>query len=577
MSSIIRGSERKPVADRENIKPYDPTETFCVTVHVRRQNQADLDSVVAQQGRLSPDEFYKRFSAADADIEAVRAFAQDNALTVESAESKTRSVRLSGTAEKMAAAFGVNLSHYKHAGKTFRIREGGIQVPENLAEVVTGVFGFDNRPVAKPRLVARRHTAATSFNATQVAALYNFPPGSGSGEGIAAIELGGGFESTDLSTYFANLGISPAPEVTAVSVDGATNAPTGDPSGPDGEVELDIEVCGAVAPAASIKVYFAPNTNQGFLDAVTAAVNDSSVTLISISWGAPEVDWTTSVMTSFDQEFQAAGVLGKTVFVASGDNGSSDGASGNNVDFPASSPHAVGCGGTTLTASGDAITSEVVWNSDGGASGGGVSNVFPKPSYQANANVPAPTVSGGGRGVPDVAGDADPNTGYNVVVDGTSTVFGGTSCVAPLYAGLFARINSTLVASGKPRVGFMNAQLYVNESDFNDITSGNNGSFSAAIGWDACTGLGSPKGTALLSTLSDAVPTPTPMPTPAPAATYENWLKALTAWIAANPPTPTSAPAATYENWLNALAAWIAANPATQDTSTEVDDTGEDI
>jgi hypothetical protein len=123
----------------------------------------------------------------------------------------------------------------------------------------------------------------------------------------------------------------------------------------------------------------------------------------------------------------------------------------------------------------------------------------------------------------------------------------------------------------------MNAQLYANESEFNDITSGNNGAFSAAIGWDACTGLGSPKGTALLSTLSDAVPTPTPMPTPAPAATYENWLKALTAWIAANPPTPTSAPAATYENWLNALAAWIAANPATQDTSTEVDDTGEDI
>jgi kumamolisin len=151
MSSIIHGSERKPVADRENIKPYDPTETFSVTVHVRRQNQAGLDSLVAQQGRLSPEEFYKRFSAADADIEAVRAFAQDNSLTVESAESKTRSVRLSGTAEKMAAAFGVDLSHYKHAGKTFRIREGGMQVPENLAEVVTGGFG-SGRAVRGSRL-----------------------------------------------------------------------------------------------------------------------------------------------------------------------------------------------------------------------------------------------------------------------------------------------------------------------------------------------------------------------------------------------------------------------------------------
>jgi kumamolisin len=501
--SVIPGSERKPVADRENLKPYDPGETFSVTVHVRRQNQADLDAIVAARGQLSPEEFYQRFSASEQDIAALRSFAEQNGLMVERAEPRSRSVLLSGTAEKMAQAFQVNLGKYQHAGKTYRIREGSIQVPDNLAGVVTGVFGFDTRPVAKPRLVAHRHVTptTTSFNATQLASLYNFPSGNGSGEGIAVIELGGGFNVSDLSTYFYNLGISPVPSVTAVGVDGATNSPTGDPNGPDGEVELDIEISAAIAPAATIKAYFGPNTNQGFLDAVTAAVNDSSITLLSISWGAPEADWTASAMTSFDQEFQAAGVLGRTVFVASGDNGSSDGLPGNNVDFPASSPHAVGCGGTTITVSGNSITSEVVWNSDGGASGGGVSNVFPKPSYQANVNVPAPTTSSGGRGVPDVAGDADPNSGYNVVVDGTSTAFGGTSCVAPLYAGLFARINSALVASGKPRVGFVNAALYADEIDFNDITSGNNGAFSASVGWNPCTGLGSPKGTALLTAL----------------------------------------------------------------------------
>jgi len=285
----------------------------------------------------------------------------------------------------------------------------------------------------------------------------------------------------------------------AVSVDHGRNHPTGDPNGPDGEVMLDIEVAGAIAPGAKIAVYFAPNTDAGFLDAITTAIHDTRnrPSVISISWGGPESSWTQQSMTAFDQAFQAAAAMGITVCAASGDNGSSDGVTdgADHVDFPASSPFCLACGGTNLQASGASISSETVWNdgANGGAGGGGVSSFFALPSWQNGLTV---TKSGGGatplanRGVPDVSGDADPQTGYDVRVDGHNAVFGGTSAVAPLWAGLIARINS---AKGNP-VGYINAQLYQNPAALNDITQGNNGDFSAAKGWDACTGLGSPDG-----------------------------------------------------------------------------------
>jgi kumamolisin len=301
-----------------------------------------------------------------------------------------------------------------------------------------------------------------------------------------------------LNAYFSELKID-APAVSSVSVDHATNRPTGDPNGPDGEVMLDIEVAGAIAPAARIVVYFAPNTDAGFLDAITTAVHDTTnkPSVISISWGGPESSWTQQSMTAFDEAFQAAGTMGITVCVASGDNGSSDGVNDgvDHVDFPASSPYALACGGTSLTASNGKITRETVWNdgASGGAGGGGVSAFFALPAWQEGLRI---TNSQGvksplqNRGVPDVAGDADPQTGYDVRVDGSNTVFGGTSAVAPLWAGLVARINSL---KGKP-LGYINPQLYKNASGLNDITQGTNGDFSAAPGWDPCTGLGTPDG-----------------------------------------------------------------------------------
>jgi kumamolisin len=355
----------------------------------------------------------------------------------------------------------------------------------------------------RPAVGNNSHAAAASvsYSPTQVAGFYGFPAGSGEGECVALIELGGGYRPADLSTYFAGLGVS-APTVVAVSVDHGTNSPTGDGNGPDGEVMLDVEVVGAIVPKAKIAVYFAPNTDAGFLDAITTAIHDTTnkPSVISISWGGPESSWTSQAMTAMDEAFQAAAALGITVCVASGDNGSSDGVTGggDHVDFPASSSFALACGGTSLQATQTAISSESVWNdgSSGGASGGGISSFFPLPTWQKGLsarNAKGQSVALTMRGVPDVAGDADPSTGYNVRVDGSNAVIGGTSAVAPLWAALVARINAI---NGKP-AGLLSPQLYSHAGALRDITQGNNGDFEASAGWDACTGLGSPNGKSL--------------------------------------------------------------------------------
>jgi kumamolisin len=273
---------------------------------------------------------------------------------------------------------------------------------------------------------------------------------------------------------------------------------------------LDIEVSASVAPGAKIVVYFAPNTDQGFIDAVTTAAHDTTLrpSIISISWGGPESSWPTQARNSLNSACQDAATMGVTVFVASGDSGAADGSSNGalEVDFPSSSPYVIGCGGTKLAINGSVISSEVTWNelsADEGATGGGVSEVFTLPSFQSGATVPAAPNGFKGRGVPDVCGDADPASGYDVLVDGESTVIGGTSAVAPLWAGLVARINQSI---GKP-AGYLNPLIYSanavagTSAEFHDITSGSNGGYSAAPGWDPCTGLGSPNGAALLAAL----------------------------------------------------------------------------
>jgi kumamolisin len=510
----LSGSDRAPLPGARPIGKADPAERLEVSLIVRRRSAQELKDRVAQQAaagkstaHIKRADFARQFGADPQDLAAVKTFATSHGIAVVQEDAARRTVVLSATVAQFNAAFGVDLQQFEHDGGSYRGRTGTIHLPDELNGVVEAVLGLDNRSQARPHFRHRPnpgnvhwHPAAgsTSFTATQLASLYNFPGGDGSGECIALIELGGGYRTTDLRSYFSGLKLKP-PKVSAVSVDHGRNHATGDPNGPDGEVMLDIEVAGAIAPGAKIVVYFAPNTDAGFLDAVTTAIHDTTnkPSVISISWGGPESSWTAQAMTAFDQAFQAAAAIGISVCVASGDNGSGDGVAdgADHVDFPASSPYALACGGTSVQAANGKLAGETVWNdgANAGAGGGGVSSFFATPTWQQGLQTTRTGGAGGPlqfRGVPDVSGDADPQTGYDIRVDGQSAVFGGTSAVAPLWAGLLARINA---AKGGP-VGLIHPQLYRNATALNDITQGNNGDFAAAAGWDACTGLGSPDG-----------------------------------------------------------------------------------
>jgi kumamolisin len=532
----VPGSERRVLAGARVVGTPHPKERIEVTLYVRPRS-----GITAMRGTLAADrlgaimpgerrhmtreEFTAAYGEDPRDLARVADFAERHGLTVTEVSPAKRSVVLSGTVAAFCDAFGVSLATYEYWGGTYRGRVGMVHVPAEFAEIVQGVFGLDNRPQAKPhfRLFKEASTdeisddnksspqfTTASFTPTQLGRLYNFPPGlNGHGQCIAIIELGGGYRPHDLTAYFAQLGVR-EPNVKAMTVDGTHNHPTGNPNGPDGAVILDLEVAGALAPGAQFVVYFAPNTDRGFLDAIKAAIHDNHYrpSVISISWGGPESSWTALALQACDQAFQEAAALGITVCCAAGDDGSSDGITDGyaHVDFPASSPYVLGCGGTRLETLNTAINREVVWNEGtmAGATGGGISEFFALPGFQKHVSVP-PSVNPGskqGRGVPDVAADADPATGYLLRVDRRQVIVGGTSAVAPLWAALIALINQRL---GHP-VGYLNPLLYsgqiVNTGALHDIISGNNGAYQARRGWDPCTGWGTPNGTKLMEILA---------------------------------------------------------------------------
>lgn len=494
----LAGSERKVPEGARRVRDAHPDSPVEVTLVLRRRtetgaaNQGSKGKRTSAKGAKTTSltdraEFASQFGADPQDIARVEDFAHTHGLTVTAVNPAARSMRLAGTVSQMNAAFEVDLGHYQMERETFRGREGRISLPADLAPAVRAVLGLDNRRQAKPHSRwVRPEVSARAYSPQEVAQHYHFPTdANGSGQCIAIIELGGGYQPHDLNTYFRNLRLS-TPRITAVSVGGARNLPGVDTDA-DGEVALDIEVIGAIAQGAELAVYFGSQASDGFYNAIAAALHDTMrrPSIISISWGGPEAAWTEQAMTAYDELFADAAALGVTVYAASGDQGAKDGLSeGTNVDFPASSPHVVGCGGTTLT-----TESETVWNElpAGGATGGGVSRFFPLPAYQQAAGVPD-----GHRGVPDVAGDADPATGYRVRVNGQDTVIGGTSAVAPLWAALTALINQKIGQS----VGDLHEKLYAKTAAqaFHDITMGNNDGYSAGRGWDPCTGLGSPDG-----------------------------------------------------------------------------------
>jgi len=513
----LAGSERKPLAHARPLGPVDPHEKIEVSVYLRAPASEELRAVLARPAQsperhLTRQEYSENYGASSEDVAKVEQFAREHDLTIVEKNVAARKVVLAGTAAAMSRAFATRLQKYEHPDGTFRGRSGPLHVPRMLDQVVVGVFGLDDRPQASTDVKRYRpmgQANAIAYTPPQLARYYDFPANAnGTGQCIAIIELGGGFTSSDLQTYFQQLNV-PFPQVTSLAVDGGHNLPIGEPQSADGEVYLDIEVAGAIAPGARIAVYFAPNTDRGFLDAITQAIHDSAnaPSVLSISWGSAEASWTAQAMQVMDQAFQTAAALGITICCAAGDTGSADGLSDGqaHVDFPASSPYALACGGTRLVAANGSITSERAWNdSPTSSTGGGISDYFPVPAWQAQTNIP-PSVNDGhkGRGMPDVAGNADPQTGYMVHADGQDLVLGGTSAVAPLWAALIALINQQ---QGKS-VGYLNPILYqhydqlVQANALRDITSGDNGAYAAGVGWDACTGVGTPDGANLLKAL----------------------------------------------------------------------------
>lgn len=529
----LPGSRRDLLPNSRPAGPVDRSELASVTVRVRsRGDRSDLAKTVydlaaqplANRTYLTHAQLEHKFGADPADLDAIEGFAHDHDLTVVRRSAAERSIVLRGRLGDLLAAFHADVQLYHHAGGTYRGRLGEIQVPKALDGVVTGVFGFDTRPHRRaPRPLAGRAGPGgqDGVPATEFATRYAFPSQQGgvaldgTGQTIGIIELGGGYRASDLKVFFNEIG-SPEPHVTSISVDHAGDSPSTADSA-DGEVMLDIEVAGAVVPKAKIAVYFAPNNgDKGFIDAISAAVHDTErkPSVISISWGGPENLSDQQGINAYHELFAAAGALGITVCIASGDHGTADMDAQDwdgkiHVDYPASDDLVLACGGTQI-ANGE----DVVWNDGtpfdktvagggGWASGGGISEVFPVPAYQQNASVPVSIDDGKpGRGVPDIAMSA---TDYFTRVDTEEGASGGTSAVAPLMAALVARLNQ---AKAK-RVGFLNPFLYANASNgaVTDVISGTNAiagtvrGYNAGPGWDACTGLGAPVGTTILNLL----------------------------------------------------------------------------
>ena len=503
--SILRGSHREHPIDSVLASATAPDEIINITLVLRRCNT--VPDVHSLADHLSHRKFIELHGADHRDITTVEEFATSHGFSIVRVDRGARTVTIAGRVSELASLFEARLEMRRVNGRILRTRAGYLRLPEQIAHCVVAVLGFDQRPAAATYHRAFKATTPSSYTPPQVAKLYSFPEGTGANQTIALIELGGGFQSADLQKYWKQLGLKNV-SVTAVSVDGGRNTPVGDPNSADAEVVLDIEVAGGVAPGARIAVYFANNTDQGFLEAINAAIHDTTrkPSVISISWGAAEDEWTPQAMNAFNAAFHDAALLGITVCAAAGDNGSSDGESDGqpHVDFPASSPWVLACGGTRLVGANGQIQSETVWNdgTNGGATGGGVSTHFSKPKYQANSAVatPAGTANPTGRGVPDVAGVADPETGYSILVDGQEGVVGGTSAVAPLWAGLVALLNEQL---GK-NLGWFHPMIYdtfAQHKVLHDITSGTNGTYKAGKGWDACTGFGTPNGQAILGLL----------------------------------------------------------------------------
>jgi kumamolisin len=552
--TVVAGSQRVVMRGARATGPSNPHITLEVTLKVRRKEK--LPALNARPAKaMTRGELASRYGAADQDIEAVVKTFAGFGLKPVATSAATRSVRLSGTVQQMEQAFQVKLFDYAFAPGSdelpYRGRVGGVQVPAAVKDIVTGVFGLDNRRVARRR---RRHPPVGGGSAHALAAPptswylpaelaqhYNFPPGDGSGQTVAVFEFAGGYFASDLNAFCQQAGVA-MPTVQAVSVDGTSTTAH---DGTEGETMLDVEVIAGVCPKAKIVAYFAQFTEQGWVAALDALTQDQANDpgVVSISWGSPEDDaqtWTTQAIDHINDAFHEAAMLGITICIAGGDDGSSDGVTDGlaHPDFPSTSPFVLTVGGTTIPQAGG-TGPDIVWfegtgvrdqNFKDGSTGGGVSEHFSRPAWQQDINIKSINPGGFvGRIYPDLAANADWFASpYLLIVNGQSQPNGGTSAASPLVASLFTLINAQRGPGN--RVGYVTPVLYqtigtgataatVGALGCTDVVTGNNntahvGGYSAGPGYDAVSGWGTPNGVNLAAALAQALP-PTGGGTPA--------------------------------------------------------------
>jgi len=536
-NSEHRGARAEKLAAAFVAQPLAATEQMLIIeidlILRRRPDGPPFPDLTAMGGQLPRDrkymtheEFEAAYGADPADVEVVRNFAREFGLTHVNSDLATRIVTLSGTIAAISRALNVDVAYFSEGPRRYRAYRGPIYVPASLDKIVLYVLGIDDYvapyPMAKtvnPAEWALLDLITQIHTPRQVADVYNFPKATGKGECIGMLEFGGGYDPQRVHAYFAWQGME-TPAIVDVPVAGGANRPGWIPY-LDAEVYLDIEVAGAAAPDAKLAVYFAPCNARGFVQGFAAAIHDrvNRPSVVFCTWGFAETKWAVVPygMNAVDDVIQDAALLGITVSVASGDFGATAGIYDGepHLYFPASSPHVLSVGGTTLYSFAGSRVAEYTWNrvsTSGGASTGGFSDYFPLPEYQQLPNVkqaqaqivpwrqpnedPTP-----GRAVPDVSALGDPTTGYLILMDHGFSLTAGTSAATPLWCALIARINELLGG----RIGYINPLLYKSlgeEPAFRDILLGNNLYYKAGPGWDACTGWGSPDGTRLLEALN---------------------------------------------------------------------------
>ena len=520
-ATLLRGNVPKILARSQWVSPHNPLGTVPVMIALKLRHPHALDAFLRAvrdpssplyRQFLTPQEFTHLYGPSPATVARVKAYLRAQGFTVTGVSRNLMFVRATASTAVVERAFSVSIDDYVHNNVRFYAASSDPRLPSSVAPYVQAVLGLNDAPLFRPMLVPNRRVSAQStpsgYSPQQIATAYDWPSitntQNGSGVIIAnATAESSNLSTSDLDTFWNTYGL-PTHTVNVINVGGS-----GGSTGGTIETTIDEERSGAMAPGATLDVYDAASaTDSDFTSTYNTIVNDNTAQVMTTSWGEPESDASSSTLTSDDNIFKQAAAQGISVFAAAGDNGSSDGTSNSDTaDYPSSDPYVVACGGTTLTLnSNNTIASETAWSDTGGA----VSAVFSEPSWQVGNGVP----QNGYRNTSDIAMDADPNTGYSVYEGGSWSVYGGTSFVAPQMAGLIAVKDSETGT----RLGQTNSLLYNDAntsnyaSDFNDITSGSNGAFSAGPGWDHPTGWGSPQATNLIAHLggtTTTVPAPT--------------------------------------------------------------------